>query len=148
VFIREWGTSLCLAFTGSLYPEVWDAAERLLTLDIAVDLYNLRFLKPIHEDYLASILNRYEIVICIEEGILEGGIGEYAAELAMRRHCSAQVYTLGVSEPFISQGKREELLHLNGLDGEGIAASVLQCYEENRIVRYSRTLQPVHRGFR
>ncbi|MDR1956053.1 MAG: 1-deoxy-D-xylulose-5-phosphate synthase, partial [Treponema sp.] len=133
VFIREWGTSVCLAFTGSLYQEVWDAADRLLTANIAVDLYNLRFLKPVHEDYLADIMNRYEMVIVIEEGIVQGGFGEYVAELAYRRQCMAQIRVLGVQGSFGALGKREELLHINGLDGEGIAASVRRFYEESNL---------------
>ncbi|MDR2484923.1 MAG: 1-deoxy-D-xylulose-5-phosphate synthase [Treponema sp.] len=140
VFIREWGVNLCLAFTGSLYPEVWDAADRLLEANIAADMYNLRFLKPVDEHYLADLMNRYETVVFIEEGVLEGGFGEYAAELASRRGCTAQVHTLGVSDQYVSQGKREELLHSNGLDGEGIAASILQIYAENRILPYSREI--------
>ncbi|MDR2398341.1 MAG: 1-deoxy-D-xylulose-5-phosphate synthase [Spirochaetaceae bacterium] len=133
VFIREWGSLACLAFTGSLYPQVWDAADRLLAVNIAVDLYNLRFLKPVHEDYLVEVMNRYELMVFIEEGILEGGFGEYAAELASRRQCTAQIRVLGIQGNFGAQGKREELLHINGLDGEGIAASVLGFYGENRI---------------
>jgi 1-deoxy-D-xylulose-5-phosphate synthase len=138
VFVREWETNLCLAFTGSLYPEVWDAADRLLSSNIAADLYNLRFLKPVDEQYLADIMNRYDMVVFIEEGMLEGGFGQYAAELAARRRCTAQVYALGVSGNYAAQGKREELLHYNGLDGAGIAASIFQMYAENRILPYSR----------
>ncbi|MDR2535266.1 MAG: 1-deoxy-D-xylulose-5-phosphate synthase [Treponema sp.] len=138
VFIREWGVNLCLAFTGSLYSEVWDAADRLLAANIAADLYNLRFLKPVDEQYLTDIMNRYEMVVFIEEGMLEGGFGEYAAELASRRRCTAQVHTLGVSGHYVAQGKREELLRHNGLNGEGIEASILQIYAENRILPYSR----------
>ena len=140
VFIREWGVNLCIGFTGSLYPEVWDAADRLLEANIAADMYNLRFLKPVDEHYLAALMNRYEMVVFIEEGVLEGGFGEYAAELASRRGCTAQVHTLGVSDQYVSQGKREELLYKNGLDGEGIAASILQIYAENRILPYSREI--------
>jgi 1-deoxy-D-xylulose-5-phosphate synthase len=131
VFIREWGASLCLAFTGSLYAEVWDAADRLKDADVATDLYNLRFLHPVDEDYLADILNHYEMVVVIEEGMKRGGFGEYVAELALRRRCKARLLTLGVPGYFIPQGKREELLRLTGLDGAGIARSVLQAWRKD-----------------
>ncbi|MDR3341552.1 MAG: 1-deoxy-D-xylulose-5-phosphate synthase [Treponema sp.] len=130
VFIRQAGAPLCLAFTGSLYPEVLDAADRLASQGIAADLYNLRFLKPLDEDYLADSMNRYEMMVFIEEGSLAGGFGEYGAELALRRRCTARVFTLGVPGTFVSLGKREELLRLNGLDGEGIAASIRCAYNQ------------------
>jgi 1-deoxy-D-xylulose-5-phosphate synthase len=125
VFIREGRGSLCLAFTGSLCPQARDAAERLLLRGIGADLYNLRFLKPLDEDYLSALMNRYEQVVFIEEGVLRGGFGEYAAALGTRRGVSARILTLGVGDSFVSLGKREELLKANGLDGEGIAAGAL-----------------------
>ncbi|MDR2102915.1 MAG: 1-deoxy-D-xylulose-5-phosphate synthase, partial [Treponema sp.] len=124
IFLREGRGRICLAFTGGLYPQVLDAAERLLSWGIGTDLYNLRFLKPHDEDYLTAIMNRYERVVFIEEGILRGGFGEYAAALGVRRGVSARIETLGVGDSYAALGKREELLRINGLDGEGIAAAV------------------------
>jgi 1-deoxy-D-xylulose-5-phosphate synthase len=121
VFVRRRDVLLCLAFTGSLYTQVLDAAEILEARGIPADLYNLRFLKPIDEAYLASILTRYELFMVIEEGAALGGFGEYVAALGRRKNCTARVMTLGVQDKFISQGNREELLQRNGLDGEGIA---------------------------
>ena len=112
---------VCIAFTGGLYPQVLAAAELLESRGIEADLYNLRFLKPVDEDYLAAIMNDYEVMIFAEEGRRSGGVGEYASELALRRNCSARLLVLGVEEQFDALGKREELLRRNGLDGEGIA---------------------------
>jgi 1-deoxy-D-xylulose-5-phosphate synthase len=116
---------VCLAFTGGLYREVRDAAERLAAGGIGADLYNLRFLKPVDEDYLADIINRYQLTVFIEEGVRAGGFGEYAAELALRRGCAGKILVLAVPEHFVSLGTRVELVRMNGLDGEGIAAGVL-----------------------
>jgi deoxyxylulose-5-phosphate synthase len=65
-------------------------------------------------------------MIFIEEGVLRGGFGEYAAALGIRRGVSARIFTLGAGDSFATLGKREELLRINGLDGEGIAATVLR----------------------
>jgi len=116
--------SVCIAFTGSLYSQVLAAAAILESGGIAADLYNLRFLKPVDEDYLADLMNQYGLVIFAEEGSRRGGFGEYASDLALRRNCSCQIVTLGAGEKFDALGKREELLRRNGLDGQGIAAAV------------------------
>ncbi|GHT57245.1 hypothetical protein FACS1894109_08780 [Spirochaetia bacterium] len=118
---------VCLAFTGGLYGEACAAAEQLARRGIGTDLYNLRFLKPIDENYLADIMNRYELTVFIEEGIRSGGFGEYAAELALRRDCVGKVLVLAAPEHFVSLGTRAELIHMNGLDGEGIAAGVIKA---------------------
>ena len=116
----------CLAFTGSLYEQALDAAARLAADGIEADLYNLRFLKPVDEDYLADILNSYELVAVAEEGIREGGFGEYVAALARRRDCEAAVMVLAAGSGSLERalGTLEELLRINGLDGEGMASRI------------------------
>jgi 1-deoxy-D-xylulose-5-phosphate synthase len=115
---------VCIAFTGGLYPQVLDAADGLERRGIAADLYHLRFLKPLDEDYLAALMDRYELTVFVEEGLREGGFGEYAAELSRRRNCAGGVRVLAAEGRFAALGTRQELLRMNGLDGEGIAAAV------------------------
>jgi 1-deoxy-D-xylulose-5-phosphate synthase len=124
VFIRRGGGGICLAFTGGLYPQALMAAKLLAGEKPGADLYNLRFLKPVDEDYLAGIMNCYELMVFIEEGVKNGGFGEYAAELAARRSCRSRILVLAVREQYVSLGTRDELLRENGLDGPGIARAV------------------------
>jgi len=133
VWLRQAADSrVCLAFTGSLYPQAFDAAEQLQNRGIKADLYNLRFLKPVDEDYLAELLNRYDLAVFIEEGIRSGGFGEYAAALARCRGCRAKTLVLAVDENFAADGRalgtRDELLKANKLDGSGIAKRVFLYY--------------------
>jgi 1-deoxy-D-xylulose-5-phosphate synthase len=123
-------SQVCLAFTGSLYSEAVTAANILKEQGISADLYNLRFLKPVDEDYLADLMNRYKLITFIEEGMREGGFGEYAASLVSRRACTARTAVIAVGSVFFEEdkalGTREELLADNGLDGKSIAKSVLE----------------------
>jgi len=120
---------VCLAFTGSLYSEAVEAAKILKEQGIEADLYNLRFLKPVDEDYLVDLMNKYKLVSFIEEGMREGGFGEYAVSLALRRGCSAKTAVIAVESAFFEEdralGTREELLAENGLDGKGIAKKII-----------------------
>jgi 1-deoxy-D-xylulose-5-phosphate synthase len=119
---------VCLAFTGSLYPQARFARELLQAKRVEADLYNLRFLKPIDEDYLAGLLNRYDLVVFIEEGVPSGGFGEYAAALARCRKCRAETLILAADEDFAADGRaigtRDELLKANGLDALTIAEKI------------------------
>ena len=122
------GARLCILFTGSLYHQVMEAADILESgrFDIAqskADLYNLRFLKPVDEDYLIEIMNRYEALVIAEEGSRQAGFGEYASALALGRNCPCKITVLGTAEKFDALGKREELLQRNGLDGKAIASA-------------------------
>ena len=127
---RKNAGELCIFFTGGLYSQVMDAYALLESRGIYADLYNLRFLKPIDEDYLAGIINSYKAIVLAEDGILSGAFGEYLMELSARRNCSCKIKLLGVGENFDSLGTREELLKRNNLDGEGIAFAAGEILEK------------------
>ncbi|GHV82773.1 1-deoxy-D-xylulose-5-phosphate synthase [Spirochaetia bacterium] len=124
VFVKQSGGKICIAFTGSLYEQAFEAVNILEKKGINADLYNLRFIKPLDEDHLALIMNSYEKIFFVEEGIKNGGIGEAAAELALRKKCPASVVTLNAGDKFYAHASRAELLAEAGLDGQGIAAAV------------------------
>jgi 1-deoxy-D-xylulose-5-phosphate synthase len=104
------------------------AAELLEGQSVPSDCYNLRFLKPVDEDYLTDIMNRYELAVVIEEGVGGGGFGEYISALALRRNWAARLLCLAAGDGLYPQGKREELLQKAGLDGRGIANRVSGVY--------------------
>jgi len=128
---RNPGSRICLAFTGSLYPQALGALKLLEDRGIEADAYNLRFLSQVDEEYLVEILNGYDLVAFAEEGVRPGGFGEYAAALAQRRSTKARTLVLAVDENFAANGNalgtREELLKGNGLHGEGIAKKITEA---------------------
>jgi len=130
VFVRrsygQSGTDILIIFTGSLYRQALEAADILEEQGLQADLYNLRFLKPVDEDYLVGIINNYEFVLIAEEGISPGGFGSYAAEFALKKNCSSRIGTLGITGKLDAQAKRGRLLAKNNLDAKGIAAAVME----------------------
>ena len=124
---------VCLAFTGSLYNEAAEAASILNDIDIKTDLYNLRFLKPVDEEHLTELMNSYKLIAFAEEGIKQGGFGEYICALAHQRNCTAKIILLAVESGFLNGnmtlGSREELLSVNDLDGRGIAKKIKLVYD-------------------
>ncbi|MDR2596481.1 MAG: 1-deoxy-D-xylulose-5-phosphate synthase [Treponema sp.] len=128
VLLSKSGGDICLFFTGSLYREVQEAASILKEQGISADLYNLRFVKPIDENYFVSLINEYKLAVFIEEGIKEGGFGEYASSLARQYNCKASTIILCAKSSFFENdqtlGTREELLAVNGLDGKSIAEQI------------------------
>jgi 1-deoxy-D-xylulose-5-phosphate synthase len=124
---KEGGAAaLCIAFTGSLFPQAQEAARLLAEKGVCADLYNLRFLKPVDEAFLLELAGGYSLFVVAEEGARPGGFGEYLAAL-VRSASGARpaLLTLAAGDLFYRQGSREELLRRAGLDGEGIARAVL-----------------------
>jgi 1-deoxy-D-xylulose-5-phosphate synthase len=122
---RNKDSRICLAFTGSLYPQALGALRLLKDKGIEADAYNLRFLNQVDEEYLVEVLNSYDLMAFAEEGVKQGGFGEYACALAQQRSVKARTLILAADADFAANGRalgtREELLKENGLDSESLA---------------------------
>ncbi|HOV64478.1 MAG TPA: 1-deoxy-D-xylulose-5-phosphate synthase, partial [Spirochaetia bacterium] len=109
-FFKKSGSRMLLITDGGCFWESYSACSELLKRGISVDLYSLRFLKPLDEEYLASVLSGYSSVFCIEDGVELGGIGEYISSLVQRRHIRVSFSYRGVPDQFVPQGSRKECL--------------------------------------
>ncbi len=85
----------------------------------ALMLVNMRFAKPIDEGLLSKIIRPDDIVITVEENVLSGGFGSAVMETLQRisnfEFRISNFVSLGLTDSFIEQGKREILLDLYGL---------------------------------
>ncbi|MCF6334887.1 MAG: 1-deoxy-D-xylulose-5-phosphate synthase [Spirochaetales bacterium] len=124
VFITRTGNRTLLITIGGLVAESIRAVDILSSDGIDIDLYNLRFIKPIDDNNLSDLLSGYSNVILVEEGSRKGGIGEYIAALVYERGLEINFEYHGIPEQFLPQALRSELLELCGLNGEGIAVFV------------------------
>ena len=100
--------------TGSMMSESIVAARSLLLKKKYTDIYNLRYIKPIDEEWLCSICRNYSRIIIVEDGIKPCGIGE-TIEIILRRNKMENIKVLAFPEKFISQGTRQEVLQEAGL---------------------------------
>ncbi|MCR5612268.1 1-deoxy-D-xylulose-5-phosphate synthase [Treponema sp.] len=105
--------------TGSLLSEVIVASRARLEKNIYTDIYNLRYIKPLDEEYLCSLCKGYEKIIITEDGIKNGGVGEYI-ECLLRREGISNIKLLAFPQKFISQGTRLEVLTDAGLSSRNI----------------------------
>jgi 1-deoxy-D-xylulose-5-phosphate synthase len=127
IHVEQHNGRVLLVGVGGIITEVQKALEVLADKKITADLYNLRFIKPLDEEYLTNILAEYEFVALVEEGIAQGGIGEYVAAIINKYNLEVGFLPLAIKDRFLPQASRSELLNLCRLDGEGIAASVSDC---------------------
>lgn len=113
--------------TGGLYGEALTAARFLIIKGVAVDMYVLRFIKPLDEEHFVSIAKNYGLVMFMEDGVKSGGVGEYL-ELVLKKSLggSAVSKVLGFPDRFVANGTRSQILESVGLSPEQIADSVFQ----------------------
>jgi transketolase len=119
------GSGVAVIALGSVVGEALDACEQLQQADINPTLVNLSSLRPLDQDALASIIERHDAVVTVEEHSLHGGVGAMVALLMARRQVHRRLTTLGVTEgEFARYGTRKGIRRHYGIDAEGIAQAV------------------------
>ena len=104
-------------------PQVFDAinaAENLSDNGIECEVVNCRFIKPMDIDYLSSVIDKFENVITIEEGVRSGGFGESVASWLMVHGFRGSVDIISLPDEFVEHGPRDLLLDKWGVNQNGI----------------------------
>jgi 1-deoxy-D-xylulose-5-phosphate synthase len=130
-FVHQKGAPILIVSVGGILPQAEEASRILAHQGIETDLYNLRFLKPLDEEYVREVVAPYKAILLVEEAARQGGMGERIGSLL---HEWRGIYRhLGAPDSFIPHASREELLAEYCLDGKGIASAVLHLVEEGNV---------------
>ena len=114
---------------GSMVKEALDAAQILSAKGIACDVYNIRTIKPLQEDFLWDIFDKYSKIVTVEDGCLAGGMGHEICGFYASKLNSPKVKCLGWPDKFIEHGSIAELRAKYGLDAAGIAEKCEEFFE-------------------
>lgn len=123
--VEKTGSDVLIIFIGVFRDAVFEAVSALESMNISCSIINLRFAKPIDFETIASEADGKKLVVTIEDGIVEGGIGQ-----RIKTKLMVETICLGVSDEFPPAAKRDVLLKRYGLDAEGIQKSVLHHLEK------------------
>ena len=96
--------------------------------------YDMRFVKPIDEAMLHDVFTRFNRVITLEDGCLEGGFGSAVLEFMSDNGYQATVKRLGLPDAIIEHGEQIELHDECGIGPTGIEQAVLRMLEPVRAI--------------
>lgn len=88
--------------------------------------YDMRFAKPLDEGLLHEVCQRYEKIITVEDGTVEGGFGSAVLEFMSENSYKNDVRILGIPDAIIEHGTPKELLRECGYDVQAIKETVLE----------------------
>ena len=91
----------------------------------SIALYDLRFLKPLDEEMLHEIGQRFSRIITVEDGVLEGGMGSAVLEFMADNGYKPAIKRLGIPDRFIPHGTVKELRNICGIDKESIYHTII-----------------------
>jgi 1-deoxy-D-xylulose-5-phosphate synthase len=114
------GSKVLILAVGPQVYDALDAAEILIHDGIECEVVNCRFIKPMDNAYLISIIGRFDQVITIEEGVRSGGFGEGVAAWLLINGYKNKINIISLPDKFVEHGSRNELLDQCSINKQGI----------------------------
>lgn len=109
------------------------AAEVVETLEkdnIKIGHYDMRFVKPLDKALLKCAFDKYDKVITVEDGCLQGGFGSAVLEWAADNGRHNRVVRLGMPDRAVDHGEQSQLHEECGYDVKAITIAVQKLLEK------------------
>jgi 1-deoxy-D-xylulose-5-phosphate synthase len=117
--VRRQGQGIAILAFGTLLQPALQAAQAL-----NATVVNMRWAKPLDTELLLQVARDHQALVTLEEGAILGGAGSAVLEALQAAGVTVPVLQLGLSDTFTEHGDPAVLLQMQGLDAEGIQASV------------------------
>lgn len=118
------GKGVAILAVGSMVKTSLEAAADLAKDNISCEVINCRFIKPMDEKYLRLVIKKFNKIITIEEGVINGGFGDGISGWLTDNSYSGKLKRIGIPNKFITHGRRDLLLKEVGLDKSGIVKKI------------------------
>lgn len=112
--VKSPGSSTAILVFGSLANVAVEAALLAKDEDIPVDVISPTWVLPVEPNLLKTLAN-YDHVLCVEDGLENGGLGAEVLLQASKMGIATQFQVRGVPKQFLAQNKREQILEDLGL---------------------------------
>lgn len=117
------GREVCLLSAGHMLKTAMDVSDLLEKEGVSAAVVNLRTLSPLGEDTLRKLCNGYKLLVTLEDGVLQGGIGQ---SILTKLSGESEVLIKAHKNPVVPHGKLDLLYKMCGLDAETIAKEIIE----------------------
>ncbi len=126
------GEDLAILSFGPIGTEVTKAID-ILEPAISIAHYDMRFAKPLDEALLHEVFEKFDQVITVEDGCLQGGIGSAILEFMVDHNYTAKVKRLGIPDKLIEHGEQYQLYAECGYDAAGVVETVRSLHTQGHL---------------
>ncbi|MFM8515096.1 MAG: 1-deoxy-D-xylulose-5-phosphate synthase [Actinomycetota bacterium] len=110
---------------GSMATTAVQVADRLRAQGIGVRVIDPGWVRPLSDDLIACTADA-QLVVTLEDGVREGGIGSALGQRLRDAGSSVPVMTFGIPSQFLDHAKRSEVLAAIGLTAQDVARAVVE----------------------
>jgi 1-deoxy-D-xylulose-5-phosphate synthase len=118
------GEEVAVLSIGTIGNEVAKAFNELNTEGYHPAHYDMRFVKPLDEALLHEVFSKFDKVITVEDGCLQGGMGSAVIEFMVDHNYKSRIVRLGIPDTIVEHGEQPELWAECGYDAFAIAEQV------------------------
>lgn len=118
--------SVLVVGVGAMVPMALSVAAELVARGIPTRVVDPRWVVPI-TDALVDLASGHDLVVSIEDGLREGGVGTHLAQRLGDAGSSVRVLPFGLPTQFLPHGTRDEVLAAAGLSVDDVVASVVEA---------------------
>ena len=125
--VRQGATIAILSY-GTRLGEVLAAAEKLAAFGLNPTIADARFMKPLDEELIASLAQKHDVLLTVEEGGI-GGFGSHVATFLAQNGLldgKLRFRPLMIPDVFTEQAGVNDMYAEAGLDRAGIVAAALK----------------------
>src|SRR5690554_3086761 len=119
--VRRQGRRVAILCFGTLLASARQAADRL-----DASLCDMRFVKPLDTALIERMAQEHELLVTVEENAIAGGAGSVVSEHLAAQGIVMPLLHLGLTDRFVEHASHGQQLADQGLDAEGIEASIRQ----------------------
>lgn len=118
------GEDIAILTIGHIGNYAVEASKALAESGIYPAHFDMRFVKPLDEDLLHKIFNKFNKIITIEDCCIIGGFGSAIIEFMVDNNYDAKIKRLGIPDRVVEHGEQIELHRECGFDPVAIVNSV------------------------
>ncbi len=116
---------------GATAPTALETGRLLAAHGLAVTVVDPRWALPVPAA-LVKFVGEHDHAVCLEDGLVDGGVGAMLAQRAREQGVLAPVQAFGIPRAFLPHASRDELVDLLRLRPHDVAADVLAALEPGR----------------
>ena len=125
VLISATNPDVTIVSIGGMATQALEAAQTLGERGYSVEVIDPMQVLPVASG-LIEYLSAREFVVTVEDGLLDGGIGEAIGSGLRAAKASTRVTSLGIPKKFLDHASRKSILSRLHLDAQGIAEAIAQ----------------------
>lgn len=114
------GSDIAILSIGHIGNYALKACQDLEKNGIEAALYDMRFVKPLDELLLHEVFSKFDKVITVEDGCLQGGLGSAVLEFMGDHGYHAKIKRLGIPDRLVEHGSQDQLYEECGYDSSSI----------------------------